>query len=215
MEASPFARLSAELRNQIWTYALCQPDGFYLDHLQYGDYELLEKDHQIALIKTCRQINAEASLLLYNVNKFTFRASTIGFAGLFLPLVKDWMTGKMIRSDKHSVLFERRSEVSSPCKSLAALSATFDLDAALDEGEYVRTLTLELPLIDESEAIRRVEEVFEAEKNGVMQRLELDDEESDLDDPEVFQAWALEATDDDCAELDKWKDALLCAIKEA
>ncbi|KAI6905147.1 hypothetical protein KC316_g13343 [Hortaea werneckii] len=189
MEASPFARLSAELRNQIWTYALCQPDGFYLDHLQYGDYELLEKDHQIALIKTCRQINAEASLLLYNVNKFTFRASTIGFAGLFLPLVKDWI--------------------------LAALSATFDLDAALDEGEYVRTLTLELPLIDESEAIRRVEEVFEAEKNGVMQRLELDDEESDLDDPEVFQAWALEATDDDCAELDKWKDALLCAIKEA
>ncbi|KAI7549377.1 hypothetical protein KC331_g3830 [Hortaea werneckii] len=243
MEASPFARLSAELRNQIWTHALYRPDGFYLDRHD-GNYELSEKGHHIALIKTCRQINTETALLLYNVNKFIFNAVTNSTMRSTLARVKDWLC--VIGPAKASAIAEicfdlghlpqvpwvdrkKKSlrkifgairealyEVPSPCTSLAALTVTVDLEIRLEEGEYVKTLTLELPLTDETEAIRRIEETFDTEKNRVMRRSEFDGGGSGLRDLGLFVAWALQCTDDeDCAELDMWKDALLCVIKEA
>ncbi|KAI7084574.1 hypothetical protein KC356_g6636 [Hortaea werneckii] len=241
MEASPFARLSAELRNQIWTYALYQPDGFYLD-LQDDKYELLQKGHQIALIKTCRQINTETTLLLYNINKYFFNAITNSTIRSNLARVKDWLC--VIGPAKASAIAEisfdlghlppppwkdwyKRSlrqvfgairealyEVPTPCKSLAALSVSVDLEIRLDEDEYVRALTLELPLTDEVEAIRRLEKIFEAEKNGVMLRLQFDDDEQfDVKDPGFLLEWALKVIDDDCAELEMWKNSLVSAIK--
>ncbi|KAI7156871.1 hypothetical protein KC349_g5995 [Hortaea werneckii] len=243
MEASPFARLSAELRNQIWTYALYQPEGIYLDRYD-GNYELSPKGHQIALIKTCRQINTETALLLYNVNKFIFNAVTDSTMRSNLARVKDWLcviglakasaivyicfdlgylphVPWMDRKKKSlrrvfGAIREALYEVPSPCKSLAALTVTFDLEIRLEEGEYVKTLTLELPLTDETEAIRRVEETFDTEKNRVMRRSESDGGGPGLWDLGLFLAWALQCTDDeDCAELEMWKDALLCVIKEA
>ncbi|KAI7499399.1 hypothetical protein KC367_g4500 [Hortaea werneckii] len=241
MEASPFARLSAELRNQIWTYALYQPDGFYLD-LQEDKYELLPKGHHIALIKTCRQINNETALLLYNVNKFIFSATTNGTVQSHLPLAKDWLCA--IGPAKASAIAEicvdlghlpripwkdqykkwlrqvlkaiRKAlyRVPSPCKSLSALTVTFDLEVSLKGGEYEKTLTLELPLTDETEAFRRVEEKFDTERNRVMQNSQSDGEGFGPRDLEAFIAWLIACTDeDDCAELDMWKDALLCVIK--
>ncbi|KAI6812732.1 hypothetical protein KC340_g14780 [Hortaea werneckii] len=246
MEASPFARLSAELRNQIWTYALYQPDGFYLE-LQGGGYELSEKGHRIALIKTCRQINAEASMLLYNVNKFTFSAimmeSPVRLHFPKMQLVEDWLCtiGPAKASTIAEICFDlgflphipwldfykefiRRVfglipqalyAAPSPCKNLAALTAIVHLKIYLDNENQPKTLALEIPLIDEAEAIRRLEEMFEAEWNEIMRRLELGYEESDLEDPASFFAWALKAFRDDCARLNKWKNELLSAIKKA
>ncbi|KAI6793312.1 hypothetical protein KC361_g6255 [Hortaea werneckii] len=241
MEASPFARLSAELRNQIWTYALYQPDGFYLD-LQDDKYELLQKGHQIALIKTCRQINTGTALLLYNVNKFIFSATTKRTVQSHLPLAKDWLCaiGPAKASGiaeicvdlgclyqvpwKHSykkavrrafgAIRQALYEVPSPCNSLAALTVTVDLEIRREGGEYEETLTLELPLIDETEAIRRVEETFDTEKKRVMQNSQSDGEGFGPRHFEFFLAWCLACTDEeDCRELDMWKDALLCVIK--
>ncbi|KAI7458451.1 hypothetical protein KC351_g18135 [Hortaea werneckii] len=239
MEDSPFARLSAELRNQIWSYALYQPDGFYLD-LQKGRYQLFCKRREIALTKTCRQINTETTLLLYNINKFTFFVISESTVRFDLPCVEDWL--RVIGPAKASVIAEIcfdlghllhvpwenwykkslrqvfgaiRKALMPLCKSLPALTVAVDLEIRLDEDEYQKCLSLELPLIDEPEAIRRVEDSFNIEKNRVMQRLEFDGEESDLVDPEMLKAWAADVADDDCAALDRWKNALLCVIKEA
>ncbi|GAB1743349.1 hypothetical protein NU219Hw_g9189t1 [Hortaea werneckii] len=243
MEASPFARLSAELRNQIWTYALYQPDGFYLDRRD-GNYELSEKGHHIALIKTCRQINAETTLLLYNVNKFIFNPFTDSTVRSNLACAKDWLCviGPAKASAIAEICFdlghlpqvpwgdwyknslrklfggirEALYEVPPPCKILAALTVTVDLEIRLEGGECVKTLTLELPLTDETEAIRRVEEKFDTEMDRVTRQSEFDGEGSGLQKLELFLAWALECTDvEDCAELAMWKDSLLCVIKEA
>ncbi|GAB1730204.1 hypothetical protein NU195Hw_g3588t1 [Hortaea werneckii] len=237
MEASPFARLSAELRNQIWTYALSQPRGFYLV-LQNGGYKLSRKRRQIALITTCRQINAETALLLYYINKFTFSASAEAMALTYLPHLEAWLrkVGSTNSSAIAEICFDFRSlpatpwrnsykrslgqvfdiipavlpPGSYPCKSLTALTATFHVD----EGRYYDSLTFELPLIDTAEAVRRVEQTFDAEADRVMQLWEPDDEEIDVEGDDMFGAWAAEVADETCATLNIWKDSMICAIKK-
>ncbi|KAI7199519.1 hypothetical protein KC343_g7405 [Hortaea werneckii] len=235
MEASPFARLSAELRNQIWTYALSQPRGFYLV-LQNGGYKLPRKRRQIALITTCRQINAEAASLLYFINKFTFSASAEAMARTYLPHLEAWLrkVGSANSSAIAEICFDIRclpaipwtnpykrslgqvfdiiSTVlppgSDPCKSLTALTATFHVD----EGINYNSLTFELPLIDTVEAVCRVEQTFDAEVDRVMQLWNPDDEEIDVEEDDMLGAWAAEVAHDTCATLNIWKDSMICAI---
>ena len=237
MEASPFARLSAELRNQIWTYALSQPRGFYLV-LQNGGYKLSRKRRQIALIKTCRQINAEAALLLYYINKFTFSASAGAMSPTYLPQLENWLrnVGSANSSAIAEICFDLHCLPATPwsnsykrslgqvfdivpvvlppgshlCKSLTALTATLHVD-----GErYCNSLAFELPLIDTVEAVRRVEGTFDAEVDAVKQRWNVDDEETDVEEADVFRAWAAERAAETCAILNVRKDSLLCAIKK-
>ncbi|KAI7162190.1 hypothetical protein KC316_g11389 [Hortaea werneckii] len=82
METSPFARLSAELRNKIYSYALYNPDGVWLEHpsddlkLKPGwKLRIHASGNPTALAMTCRQIHAESGLLFYSINKFFIKLS--------------------------------------------------------------------------------------------------------------------------------------------
>lgn len=77
METSPFTRLSAELRNKIYTYALYNPEGIWLKHprddgeLKPGwKLRLRASGNPTALAMTCRQLHGESGLLFYSINKF-------------------------------------------------------------------------------------------------------------------------------------------------
>lgn len=82
MEMSPFARLSAEPRNKIYTYALYNPEGIWLKHTS-DDLKLKAgwklgihaSGNPTALAMTCRQIHAESGLLFYSMNKFFIELS--------------------------------------------------------------------------------------------------------------------------------------------
>ncbi|KAI6820350.1 hypothetical protein KC340_g13332 [Hortaea werneckii] len=198
MEASPFARLSAELRNQIWTYAFYQPDGFYLD-LQDDEYELPQKGHQIALIKTCRQINTETTLLLYNINKFLFLMPPVDKYNMVCQCMQDWLcavgpakanvitevcvhlghlaeTAGYYREDIHKgpliSLFRKTSRLldTSPvsCKNISKVTAAFTVELRSSEG---KTCAFKLPLDDKLEAIRSVKRVIDCEQQNIMWRL--------------------------------------------
>ncbi|KAI7234242.1 hypothetical protein KC330_g4926 [Hortaea werneckii] len=198
MEASPFARLSAELRNQIWTYALSQPDGFHLD-LQDGNYELSRKGHQIALIKTCRQINTETTLLLYNINEFTFSMPSVDKYHMVFRHMQEWLcavgpakanvitevcvhlghlveTAGYYRADINKgpliSLFRETSRLldTSPvsCKNISKVTAAFTVQLLPSED---KTYAFELPLDDKLEAIRSVRRVIDREQQNIMYRL--------------------------------------------
>lgn len=70
MDSSPFARLPAELRTEIWTYALRASHPLEIEenslHPDSSDKRLL------ALTETCKAIRAETRLLFFLVNTFAF-----------------------------------------------------------------------------------------------------------------------------------------------
>ncbi|KAI6868055.1 hypothetical protein KC338_g4140 [Hortaea werneckii] len=234
MEASPFARLPAELRNRIWTYALSQPDGFFLG-LRDGQYELSGKDHQIALIETCRQINAETTLLLYNVNKFTFSASTNGIAHIFLPHVKDWLcnVGPTKASFIAEICFDlgqlpelpwknpyskslrqvfdlvpdALSTVPGLRKSLAALTA--NVHGILNLG-HVEVFTLELSL-NKAEAIRQVKDFFDAKLDVAIKEANFDKVGYD-EEPNAMTQTAITKFIEDAADMQEQKGWLLLIL---
>ncbi|KAI7342117.1 hypothetical protein KC354_g16595 [Hortaea werneckii] len=200
MEASPFARLSAELRNQIWSYVLYQPDGFYLD-LQHGNsnYELSQKVHQIALIKTCRQINTETTLLLYNINKFTFSMPSVDKYHMVCRHMQEWLcavgptkanvitevcvhlghlaeTAGYYRADINKgpliLLFHETSRLldTSPVSCKNIPKMTVAFTVQLRPSED-KTCAFELPLDDKLEAIRSVKRVIDCEQQNIISRL--------------------------------------------
>lgn len=71
MDASPFARLPAELRTAIWTYAL--QDSWPIEFLgNISPYAHLPRQRMLALTEACKVIRAETSLLFFQVNTFAF-----------------------------------------------------------------------------------------------------------------------------------------------
>ena len=82
-QQSPLLRLPAELRNQIFTLVLHHPqiDLFVSPTTAKGTTTTtLRASHPtrancIGLLRTCRQTHAETSLLLYELNVFTIRAT--------------------------------------------------------------------------------------------------------------------------------------------
>ncbi|KAK4539650.1 hypothetical protein LTR36_010476 [Oleoguttula mirabilis] len=69
MDKSPFAHLSAELRNRIYELALhdTYPDGI----------DLVWLDKHNALTRTCRQMRAESHIMFYHLNDFS--VTVIGY----------------------------------------------------------------------------------------------------------------------------------------
>lgn len=244
METSPLARLSAELRNQIWTYALYQPDGVYLA-CPKGQSRLSCKGRWIALIKTCRQINTESSLLLYNINKFTFCFTGIGLLDCFPvsnPHANDWL--RALGPTKASAIAELSFDVGgfsilpwpydygrwvthdcnllsnaltitrSLCKNLSALTLKTSVGLLLYDTRHQGTLHFEPSLMDQAEAIRQIEEVLDVELEEAMDRLNLAlDEEKEFQDQYWTRERAAVEAEDDIADLEGCKHALLCAIK--
>lgn len=74
MDASPFARLSAELRNHIWTYALqaTSPIRFRVKESLIPPHAQIPLKDISALTETCRAIRSETRLLFFNTNTFAF-----------------------------------------------------------------------------------------------------------------------------------------------
>lgn len=85
METSPFARLSAELRNEIYAYTLYIPKGVWLNNEKDEEKNkpirkrrLQASGNPTALTMTCRQIHAESVLLFYSINRFFIRPHSLG-----------------------------------------------------------------------------------------------------------------------------------------
>lgn len=91
MESSPFNNLSAELRNQVYTVALCPAEGFTLE---VGGERLSLMEPCVNLLATCRQVHSEAAGLLdsFLENRTSLRVLVPAF-----PVVecdsKDFQTG--------------------------------------------------------------------------------------------------------------------------
>lgn len=75
MEASPLARLPAELRNRIYEVILVYDNptwiAVYLMHARLFRQRSSRPRHVLALVLTCKQLNAEAGSLHYALNTFT------------------------------------------------------------------------------------------------------------------------------------------------
>lgn len=69
MDSSPFSKLSAELRNEIYELALSFENTIFITNT--SDYRLKSSTkHPTALLQTCRQIRAEATKMFYANNAF-------------------------------------------------------------------------------------------------------------------------------------------------
>lgn len=71
MDSSPFLRLPAELRLQIYTHALAPTGSLYL-HSTRSKRHAITPAISAALLRTCRQIHDEAAGILYLENVVTF-----------------------------------------------------------------------------------------------------------------------------------------------
>jgi hypothetical protein len=77
MEASPFAVLPAELRNNIWGHASYQPNNVHIE-LWTGKPLLLQEGGQsrmLAFSLVCRQMRSECIPVFYQVNNFVLHAN--------------------------------------------------------------------------------------------------------------------------------------------
>ncbi|KAI7544330.1 F-actin capping protein, partial [Hortaea werneckii] len=79
MDNSPFTKLSAELRNEIYHLVLYSPEGFnivYIGNILFEDKVLRNENHQIqplARTATCKAMRTETLQLFYAINTFTFK----------------------------------------------------------------------------------------------------------------------------------------------
>ncbi|KYG42718.1 hypothetical protein M433DRAFT_176516 [Acidomyces richmondensis BFW] len=64
MEKSPFAKLSPELRNQIWQLIVSAPEAIPLEYLS------CKAVNYISIVYTCRRIHQETQLMFYACNTF-------------------------------------------------------------------------------------------------------------------------------------------------
>ncbi|KAK4613200.1 uncharacterized protein CLAFUR5_13235 [Fulvia fulva] len=91
----PFLDLSAELRNEIYILSLQQPTPMHLEYLR--GIRTSEKDNTsprqsppakreltCSLLRTCRQINHEATSILYGYNTFAPSLGDCSYLRLFL-----------------------------------------------------------------------------------------------------------------------------------
>lgn len=95
MENSPFAKLPAELRNNVWELALradkpVQITGDFHIVLPPVDCKLAPSQVQemakiLALTQTCRQIHSECALLFFHFNTFEFDSTCTTFPGSSFP----------------------------------------------------------------------------------------------------------------------------------
>ncbi|KAI7229122.1 F-actin capping protein [Hortaea werneckii] len=79
MDNSPFTKLSAELRNDIYHLVLYSPEGFnitYIGNILFEDKVLRNENNQVqplALTATCKALRTETLQLFYAINTFTFK----------------------------------------------------------------------------------------------------------------------------------------------
>lgn len=79
MDNSPFTKLSAELRNEIYHLVLYSPEGFnitYIGNILFDDKVLRNENHQVqplALTATCKALRTETLQLFFAINAFTFK----------------------------------------------------------------------------------------------------------------------------------------------
>ena len=135
METSPFARLSAELRNEIYAYALYIPEGVWLNDetdeektKAIGNLRLKASGNLTALTMTCRQIHAEAGLLFYSINRFSIRPQWLR------PYVcsgKRWVG--LFRAWMDAVGSPNASCVTELCLRIGYFRTDVDPDDCLDE----------------------------------------------------------------------------------
>ena len=82
-QGSPFLRLTAEIRNQIYTYLfrsehhisgeyVLMPDKLQLRPANNDKYFPANMHDVLPLLRTCQQVHQEAMAILYGVNKFYF-----------------------------------------------------------------------------------------------------------------------------------------------
>ncbi|KAH7086760.1 hypothetical protein FB567DRAFT_549209 [Paraphoma chrysanthemicola] len=97
--SSPLLRLPAELRNKIYAYVLTGPNEVYSFDYASNRHWLgnvpPKTTHPVALIRCCRQVDAEAKLLPFELNLFRFSDLVIFSAttvGLFLPVQRAAIT---------------------------------------------------------------------------------------------------------------------------
>lgn len=72
MDQSPLSRLPAELRYQIWEYALLSDTEVLVSDTRYKRWR------SPALLRCCRELRTEASGLYYTGNTFVFKGCDIG-----------------------------------------------------------------------------------------------------------------------------------------
>ncbi|KXS98586.1 hypothetical protein AC578_4314 [Pseudocercospora eumusae] len=75
MDTSPFNKLSAELRNEIYELALSFEEPILITKTSHSRLESSVKQ-PTALLQTCRQIRAETTKMFYANNVFRFADST-------------------------------------------------------------------------------------------------------------------------------------------
>ncbi|KAF2013419.1 hypothetical protein BU24DRAFT_331283, partial [Aaosphaeria arxii CBS 175.79] len=82
---SPFLRLPAELRNQIYEYYF-EEGSVYLDdsEIYYADSSSFRAFNYIGLILVCRQIHADTALFPYTKLLFNFAWFTSGQIGAWI-----------------------------------------------------------------------------------------------------------------------------------
>lgn len=77
MDLSPFSKISAELRNQIYELVLVHEIPIIITADDYSSdlrtTSLLPGSHAIALLRTCKQISNESTALFYGNNTFRFQ----------------------------------------------------------------------------------------------------------------------------------------------
>lgn len=143
METSPFARLSAELRNEIYAYALYMPEGVWLNDetdeeksKPIGKLRLQASGDLTALTMTCRQIHAEAGLLFYSINKFFIRPLSLGYVPPFLAFNRlPWL--RRFRAWMNTVGSSNASCITKLCLHVGNYPTWMDPD---DINDYVSNI---------------------------------------------------------------------------
>ena len=95
MDASSLARLSPELRNRIYEFALFRPEGVLIPFSRSNrSYLPRSPNAQLALTTVCREVRAETKLLFYAVNTFVLQTHASD-PGIFLDIkehdLRQWL----------------------------------------------------------------------------------------------------------------------------
>ncbi|KAI7388471.1 hypothetical protein KC328_g8920 [Hortaea werneckii] len=107
MENSPFTKLSAELRNEIYHLVLYSPEGFsivYIGNILFEDKVLRNENHQIqplALTATCKALRTETLQLFYAINTFTFKLKHFDSLEDIFDVFRDRIGDDCVRALRH------------------------------------------------------------------------------------------------------------------
>ncbi|GAB1741907.1 hypothetical protein NU219Hw_g7313t1 [Hortaea werneckii] len=107
MDNSPFTKLSAELRNEIYHLVLHSPEDFkivYIGNIIFEDKVLRNENHQVqplALTATCKALRTETLQLFYAINTFTFKFKHFDSLDDILEVFRDRIGNECVRALRH------------------------------------------------------------------------------------------------------------------